>query len=113
MDLIGQAASAEDLLNRVSKAINDNKPLPEQWYRRLEELLSRIDGRITQIRVDGSDQARAVAEKLDMRVMKRGLTDEDLLGDSSNYTIDAGNAVRALGTAREAMIELAREEFGN
>lgn len=113
MDLIGQAGLTEDLLNQVTKAIDTNKPLPEHWYSRLEELLSRIDGRVTQIRIDGSDRAMAIVEKLDGRIIKSGLTDEELMDDASNYAVDAQNASKALRTAREALIRLAREEFGN
>ena len=110
--LIEQAGITEDLLNQVSKAVRNDRHPPDDWFTRLEGHLARIDDLITRIRIDGSEAAQGVAKKVNIRVINIGLTtDEEFLEDATLFADHAERAAKVLDSARESLIDLARQEF--
>jgi hypothetical protein len=110
--LIEQAGVTEDLLNKVCKAIRDDRRTPDNWLTSLDDHLARIDDLITRIRIDGSEAARDVAKRINVRVINMGLTtDEEAFDEADVFADHAERAAEVLDSARESLIDLARQEF--
>jgi hypothetical protein len=110
--LIEQAGLTEDRISRVAKAPSHDERASDDWFTRLGDHLARIDDLVTRIRIDGSEAAAIVAKKVNLRVINLGLTtDSEFFEGADVFADHVERTAKVLDSARESLIDLARQEF--